>query len=60
MKKRVARRPWTHVWSVVVPHSTTAVMEGKAPNIRVAINRAVAKASRYVAGRLKQPYWAKP
>ena len=36
------------------------MMEGKAPNIRVAINRAVAKASRYVARRLKQPYWAKP
>ena len=46
--------------AVVVPHFTTAMMEGKGPNIRVAINRAVAKASRYVAGRLKQPYWAKP
>jgi len=45
--------------AVVVPHSTTAVMEGKASNIRVAINRAFAKASRYVAGRLKQPNWAK-
>ena len=45
--------------AVVVPHATTAVMESKAPNIRVAINRAVAKASRYVAGRLKQPHWVK-
>jgi len=46
--------------AVVVPHFTTAMMEGRDSNIRVAINRAVAKASRYVAGRLKQPYWAKP
>jgi ribosome-associated translation inhibitor RaiA len=43
--------------AVVVPHSTTAVMEAKASNIRVAINRAGAKASRYVADRLKQPHW---
>ena len=45
--------------AVVVPHSTTAVMQGIHPNIRVAIDRAIAKASRYVAGRLKQPHWAK-
>ena len=45
--------------AVVIPHSMTAVMEGKAPNIRVAINRAVTKASRYVAGRLTQPHLAK-
>ena len=44
---------------VVMPHSTTAVMEGRGSNFRVAINRAVAKASRYVADRLKQPHWAK-
>ncbi len=45
--------------AVVLPHSTTAVMESKASNVRVAINRAVAKASRYVAGRLKPPHLAK-
>ena len=45
--------------AVVVPHSRAAVMESRASNILVAINRAVAKASRYVAGRLKQPHWVK-
>ncbi len=42
--------------AVLVRHSTTAVMEGKAANIHVAINRAVGKTSRYVADRLKQPH----
>ena len=43
--------------AVVVPHSPTAVMEGRGSNFRVAINQAVAKASRYVADRLRQPHW---
>ena len=46
--------------AVVVPHSRTAVIEARGSNIRVTINRAVAKASRCIADRLKQPYWAKP
>ena len=43
--------------AVVVPRSTTAVMEGRGSNLIVAINRAVAKANRYVADRLKEPHW---
>ena len=42
--------------AVVVPHSRTAVIEARGSNIRVTINRAVAKASRYIADRLKQPH----
>jgi len=44
---------------VVVPHSATAVTQARGSNIRVAIDRAVAKASRYIAERLKRPHWAK-
>lgn len=43
--------------AIVLPRSTTAVMEGRSSNLCVAINRAVAKAHRYVANRLKQPHW---
>jgi len=43
--------------AVVVPHSRTAVIEATGSNIRATVNRAVAKASRYVAERLKQPHW---
>jgi ribosome-associated translation inhibitor RaiA len=45
--------------AVVVPRSTTAMMEGRNSNLCVAINCAVAKASRYVADRLKQPHWTR-
>ncbi len=45
--------------AVVVPHSRVAVIEARGSNIRLTIKRAIAKASRYIAGRLKQPHWAK-